>query len=93
MSKIGDEMAFASVTTVRQESHIERDPDGEFPAILRPQQVIETTGGMTLRQHYAGLAMQGILSNPNCDGNRPLIVQAAVLNADALCKALEKKSP
>lgn len=77
MSKLGDMPAFP----VPGLSNL---PNGEF---------IHPSGGMTLRDYYAGLAMQGILSNPNCDGNRPLIVQAAVLNADALCKALEKKSP
>lgn len=69
-------------------------------AALRPFKSISSSSnsspvvGITLRQHYAGLAMQGILSNHNVDplkfGDK-LISELSVFFADALIAALEKK--
>ena len=58
--------------------------------------------GMTLRQHYAGLAMQGLCSNPDLskyayekgfhhDDVRTDFAGSAVKMADALIKELERK--
>lgn len=47
--------------------------------------------GMTLREYYAGKAMQGYLANPDYAKSHPdKIAQWSVENADALLKALSK---
>ena len=47
--------------------------------------------GMTLRQYYAGLAMQGMLANAEITRpNEVCISEAAVKIADALLAELEK---
>lgn len=47
-------------------------------------------GGMTLRQYYAGLAMQGLLAQtPKADSARVFAMQA-VIAADALLAELKK---
>ena len=43
--------------------------------------------GLTKREHFAGLAMQGLCSDPNM--NALGLVELAVVTADALLKALE----
>jgi hypothetical protein len=49
------------------------------------------TYGMTLREHFASLAMQGIMSNEG--GFDPLVVaKNSVLMADALIEELNKGS-
>jgi hypothetical protein len=56
----------------------------------------EQVHGMTLRQYYAGLAMQALLANPSLFGpNLPewmpdKVSDAAINNADALISELEK---
>lgn len=55
----------------------------------------ETIGGLTIREHFAGMAMQGFCANPN-EAEAPPIVLArgAVAIADALIAALaEGKIP
>jgi hypothetical protein len=52
--------------------------------------------GMTLREHYAGLAMQGIIAGPATDpltiGDRESsVVEVAVAVADALLAELAKE--
>lgn len=57
-----------------------------------------TVLGMTLREHYAGLAMQALMSNSFNDGiTRPLamyskfeIAELAVMHADELIEELKK---
>jgi hypothetical protein len=46
--------------------------------------------GLTKREYFAGLAMQGMLSNPETYGDREIMMQVAVENADALLKELHK---
>ena len=50
-------------------------------------------GGMTLREHYAGLAMQGILACPGITSmpGASSLAQAAVNNADRLIEELAKE--
>ena len=53
---------------------------------------IEPSGGITLREYYAGLAMQGICANefaPHWDADT--ITTYAVQYADALINALNKE--
>lgn len=52
----------------------------------------EGQGGMSLRQYYAGLAMQGLLAYPDAvgDGTSEDLAKSAVNAADALLKELEK---
>ena len=59
----------------------------------------DTSLGLTKREHYAGLAMQGLLANCNggmtSGGSRTFspneISKLAVLHADELLKQLENK--
>jgi hypothetical protein len=63
-------------------------------------QYFTNRGGMTLREHYAGLAMQGLLANPEAVkasvavfGEKAAIdgfSRAAVEHADALLEALNE---
>lgn len=93
MSKLGDGPAFASVTNVRKEPQYLVDPEGEFPpTYTRTETIVETTGGMTLRQHYAGLAMQGILPLSPTPSDE-LVAKQAFVMADALISELEKEAP
>ena len=46
---------------------------------------------MTLREHYAGLALQGMLANHLRSGEFEQFAEAAVCCADALIQALNKK--
>ena len=48
--------------------------------------------GMTLREHYAGLAMQGMLADQSIDESAEECAAVAVLFADALIAELEKKA-
>lgn len=45
---------------------------------------------ITKREYFAGLAMQGMLSNPETYGDREIMMHEAVRNADALLNELEK---
>ena len=47
--------------------------------------------GMTLREHYAGLAMAGIVANSRCELTDRDLALSAVSLADALIAALEAK--
>jgi len=46
--------------------------------------------GLTKREYFAGLAMQGMLSNPATYGDREIMMIEAVKNADALLLELDK---
>lgn len=49
--------------------------------------------GMTLRQHYAGLAMQGMLADHTLSASCEDFAREAVEFADALIAELEKPQP
>ncbi len=49
------------------------------------------TDGLTKREHFAGLAMQGILSHSFGRGRKQELAVEAVACADALLKELESK--
>jgi hypothetical protein len=46
--------------------------------------------GLTKREYFAGLALQGLLSDYNVDGGPNDITDAAVMYADSLLKSLDK---
>ena len=50
-----------------------------------------TEHGLTKREYFAGLAMQGMLSNPETYGDDEILVMLAVRKADLLLKQLKKK--
>ena len=47
-----------------------------------------TTGGLTKREWFAGMALQGLLACPDVRGDAEIISGYALQNADALLKAL-----
>jgi hypothetical protein len=49
-----------------------------------------TCHGLTKREYFAAMAMQGAISNPNFNGDITLAARDAVAAADALLKELEK---
>ena len=46
--------------------------------------------GLTKREHFAGLAMQGMLSDESVAGTAQDVAACAVMQADALLKELDK---
>lgn len=46
--------------------------------------------GLTKREHFAGLAMQGLLSNSRTIGSPKTLAELAYKNADALLAELEQ---
>tara|TARA_R110002096_G_scaffold434060_2_gene654608 strand:+ start:530 stop:733 length:204 start_codon:yes stop_codon:yes gene_type:complete len=62
--------------------------NADMPAMPIPRGVYnDDTAGLTKREHFAGLAMQGLLAHYGDSYNHYL---AAVEFADALLKALEQ---
>ena len=47
--------------------------------------------GLTKREHFAGLALQGILANSRIDEDHRLCAKMATLTADELLKELDKE--
>lgn len=58
---------------------MQHDLNGEAMTVPQP--------GMSLRDHFAGLAMQGILSDPNIDITPERLAELAYLAADAMLEA------
>ena len=81
MKITGNEPAMA-----RPYSHDER-PSGGYEGD-RPE-TFQAFNGLTIRQYYAGLAMQGIISRPN-DLKALQELELAVKYADALIEELNK---
>lgn len=47
--------------------------------------------GLTKREYFAGLAMQGMLANEGYNASMPdVLIEEAISHADALLKALEE---
>jgi len=70
---------------------VQVDENGEVHQIYVAQRTY-VASGLTIRQHFAAMAMQGMISHPGwqCDVN--LTATDAVLAADALIKALNETS-
>jgi hypothetical protein len=49
-----------------------------------------STTGLTKREYFAAMAMQGMLANTNINGNLSDFANEAVRHADALIEALNK---
>ena len=73
--KNADQPAFSAVIEVYSESKHEW-VDKKYP-------------GLTKREYFAAMAMQGLLSNPNWILNDAYAAKAAIQEADALLKQLE----
>ena len=50
----------------------------------------QTNNGLTKREHFAGLAMQGMLSDESVAGTAQDVASCAVRQADALLAELDK---
>ena len=78
-----------AMPTPTKKMYVGTDDDGK--EIL---QTVNGGNGLTKREHFAGLALQGILSNPTCktgqDQWKECIARDALLIADALLSALEE---
>lgn len=67
-----------------------RNDPGNMPAFPTPASpgIYSAIPGMSLREHYAGLAMQGACANGYHPTNTKALAQEAVRRADALLAAL-----
>lgn len=59
-----------------------QDRDGDY--------TLSSEGGLTLREHFAGLAMAALITNPELDLTGQQVVKLAVEAANDLLEALEK---
>ena len=62
--------------------------NGAFACVDSQKQYLQE--GLTKREYFAVLAMQGMLANPETYGDREIMMHEAVRNADALLKELEE---
>lgn len=53
----------------------------------------QSYGGLTKREYFAAMAMQGMMSHPSCDAPASAVAADAVEFADALLAELAKPSP
>jgi hypothetical protein len=60
---------------------------------INVEQSPTTQSGLTKRELFAAMAMQGLCSNPNCDNTVQLDAELAVDQADALIAALNRIPP
>lgn len=56
-------------------------------------ELTDGNNGLTYREYFAALAMQGLLSNPDTKVMPKIIAKAAVECADALIFALNEEQP
>ncbi len=61
-----------------------------FPTMVKDSNVYKPEGGMTQREHFAGVALQGLLSNTAPVFVIKDVAKLAVDCADALIKQLAK---
>lgn len=70
--------------------------DAAFPQTIETSEKIFHTKGLAKREHFAAMAMQGLLSNNNNSTDFPYLEKVAkksVQAADALIKALNETQP
>lgn len=61
--------------------------NADEPAFPIQDNILEK--GLTKREYFAAMAMQGILANPNWAMNEAYAAEAAIAEADKLLKHLE----
>lgn len=66
--------------------------NGKQPAFASTDGKTFANDGLTKREYFAALAMQGLMACPDISGSREIIAEESVKQADALLKALESKS-
>lgn len=66
--------------------------NGKQPAFASTDGKTFANDGLTKREYFAGLAMQGLLAYPDITNSAYIIAKESVIQADALLKALETKS-
>lgn len=57
------------------------------------QSHFDSNGGLTKREHFAAMALQGLLANSNSQGGVDDYARGAVNFADALIEELNKPKP
>lgn len=66
------------------------NPNDNSTALMNTRGALNIVGGLTKREHFAAMAMQGIISN-GAEMRDENIAGAAVALADALIEALNKE--
>lgn len=64
-----------------------------FPQTVEVENTVYHTRGITKREYFAAMAMQGIVANVCTDINHQENAKEAVIHADALIKALNESQP
>lgn len=64
--------------------------NGKQPAFASTDGKTFANDGLTKREYFAALAMQGLLACPDISASREVIAEESVKQADDLLKALEK---
>ena len=82
--KIGGVTSLEMTTKSRGENPV-------FPSVVPlDERPVAHFGGISIREYFSALAMQGLISNPKCLWTRGEKIQAAVAYADALITELDK---
>lgn len=63
--------------------------DPAFPYVLRADSD-SAEYGLTKREYFAAMALQGMLSNPDIRGSNESLAKTSISVADVLIKELEK---
>ena len=69
---------------------MENGKQGAFACVDSQKQYLQE--GLTKREYFAGLAMQGLMACPDIAASREAIAEESVKQADELLKVLESKS-
>lgn len=76
-----------------QGAKVSRANDGAFPVVWPTGGNVGGNEGLTIREHFAALAMQGLLTDNNYAGSKwTSIASDAISAADALIAALAKET-
>ena len=72
---------------------MENERQSAFPITIEDNGNASVTHlGLTKREYFAAMVMQGLMACPNVTGSAYIIAQESVEHADELLKALETKS-
>lgn len=72
--------------TIETELYYDRSAAKYYPNV-------SSTGGLTKRELFAAMAMQGMLADHTCDAEPDAFAEVAVNHADALIAELNKEAP